>query len=83
MKKWLAIACVAALSSAAAAETFEEIAVAAKKLPDAGMLVFPFADQCKLPGDMARRACQGIRASRQAALAGKRWVTIAAGGVSC
>ncbi len=72
---------VAALTSAASAETFEEISASARKLPDASLLVFPFADACKLEGDLARRACQGIRAARQAALVGKRWVTTATGGV--
>jgi hypothetical protein len=72
---------LAAFATSAVAETFEEIAVDAHKLPDAGALVFPFADACKLSGDMARRACQGIRTARQAALAGKRWVTISKSGV--
>ena len=80
MRKWVAFACVLVLAGSAAAETFEEIAVRARKLPDAGAVVFPFADQCKLGKDMARRACQGIRAARQAALVGKRWLTTAPGG---
>jgi len=65
----------------AGAETFEETWTSARRVARVEELTWPWGDACKLEGDLARRACKGIRTARQAALTGKRYQVVVSGAV--